>query len=199
MGADVNRRAFLKLFACLGLPIRGFGEERLSPKASDLAILNGRLITLDPAKPEAALVRAGRIVLVGTNEDVRAESGSAGVFDAAGRAVVPGFIDSHVHLELASAASAYQVPCHAPPFTSLDEIRRALAADTPAGRWIVGRSSYNLAGKAAEGRMPTRQELDSITDKHPLILFSGLHIAALNRRGFEELGLWNAASETNLR
>jgi predicted amidohydrolase YtcJ len=203
MTAEVNRRAFLKLVTCLGLPIRGFGEELPSPKA-DLAILNGRLITLDPAKPEAeaALVRAGRIVLVGTDEEVRAESASASVFDAAGRAVVPGFIDSHVHLELASAASEYQVPCHAPPFTSLHEIRRALAAkaaDTPAGRWVVGRSSYNLAGKVSEGRMPTRQELDSVTDKHPLILFSGLHIASLNRRGFEELGLWNPASEMNLR
>jgi len=198
----MDRRDFLKLTG-LGVPLGRRGAES-PPRAGTLAILDARVLTLEPERPEAqaVLVRDGRIALVGTNEEIRAEAPGPRVFDARGRAVVPGFIDSHVHLELACAAAEHQVACHAPPFTSLAQIGKALgakAADTPAGRWVVGRSSYNLADKVAEGRLATREELDAITEEHPLILFSGLHIAMLNRRAFEELGLWESASEAGLK
>jgi predicted amidohydrolase YtcJ len=199
----MDRRSFLKLAAVPAVPLRGSRVES-PPRGGTLAILNARVLTLEPGKPEAeaVLVRDGRVALVGTSDRVRAAAAGARVFDARGRAVVPGFIDSHVHLELACAAAEHQVACHAPPFTSLAQIGKALAAkaaDTPAGRWVVGRSSYNLGDKVAEKRLATREELDAITEQHPLILFSGLHIAMLNRRAFEELGLWEPASETSLR
>lgn len=147
----MDRRGFLKLAAALGAPLQGFRVEP-TPREGTLAILDARVLTLEPGKPEAqaVLVRDGRIALVGTNDQVRAEAAGARVLDARGRAVVPGFIDSHVHLELACAAAEHQVACHAPPFTSLAQLGKALrakAADTPAGRWVVGRSSYRAAAE----------------------------------------------------
>ena len=62
---------------------------------SNLAIVNGNLITLDPDLPtaEAALVRHGRIAHVGTTADVQRAAGDTPVYDAGGRTVVPGFIE----------------------------------------------------------------------------------------------------------
>ena len=99
----------------------------------DLAIVNARILTLEPdqTETEAVLIRAGRIVLVGTNEQVLNDAGSAPVLDGNGRTVVPGFVDPHVHFEMACNALSYQVACHTPPFTSLVEIKQAQNAATP--------------------------------------------------------------------
>ena len=163
--------------------------------ARDLALINARVVTLESRQPhaEAVLVRGGRIALVGTNDDVRSAAGDAPVFDAAGRGVVPGFVDAHVHFEMACNAKAYQVACHTPPFTSLREIKAALgakAADTAPGQWIIGRGSFAMAGVVEEGHLPDRRELDAITEDHPLILYAGFHVAMVNTRGLKELGLW---------
>ncbi len=165
----------------------------------DLALVNAQILTMEPQQPEAeaALVQNGRIVLVGSGDDVRAEAGGVPVFDAARRVVVPGFVDAHCHMELTCLAASYQVPCHAPPFTSLHEILGALrtkAADTPKGEWVIGRSSFGLRRRVVEQELPTRHELDAITEDHPLVLFSGLHVGILNTRALKELGLWNRAA-----
>ena len=164
--------------------------------ARDLALVNARLVTLEPDQPlaQAVLVRGGRIAVVGSNEEVRSAA-DAPIFDAANRGVVPGFVDAHVHFEMACNAKAYHVACHTPPFTSLQQIKdalRAKAAESPAGRWIIGRGSFGLANRVEEGHLPQRQELDAITEDHPLILYAGFHVAMVNTRGLKELGLWAA-------
>ncbi len=65
---------------------------------ADLALVNGRLLTLDPRRPrvEAALARCGRIVLVGSTQAVFEARGDAPVFDCGGRTVIPGFIGGEV-------------------------------------------------------------------------------------------------------
>ncbi len=74
------------------------------PVAADdpctLAIVNARVITVDPAQPsaEAIAVRGDIIQAVGTNAQIRALIGeSTRVLDARGRTVVPGFNDAHLH------------------------------------------------------------------------------------------------------
>ena len=167
----------------------------------DLAVVNGRVVTLEDDEPaaEAVLIREGRIALVGTTDQVTREAGSAPRFDAAGRTVVPGFVDPHVHFEMACNALSYQVACHTPPFTSLREIKdalRAKAAGTPPGEWIIGRGSFGMAGRVEEGHLPERAELDVVTEDHPLILYSGFHVAMINSRGLKTLGLWD--DDTNV-
>src|SRR5205823_5858976 len=66
----------------------------------DMAVFNGRIHTLEPSQPEveAALIRAGRIVFLGSTADVLARASSdATPVDLEGRFALPGFIDSHVH------------------------------------------------------------------------------------------------------
>jgi predicted amidohydrolase YtcJ len=162
----------------------------------DLALVNGRLLTMDPLQPEAeaALVRDGRIVLVGTTAAVQAAAPRIAEYDCRGRTVVPGFIDGHAHFEMTCTALACSVSCTTPPYRSLAEIAAVLrerVATTSKGEWIVGRSSFGLYAKVTEGRLFTRHDLDAVTQDHPLVVLAGLHVAMLNTRALEALGLWN--------
>jgi predicted amidohydrolase YtcJ len=189
----ISRRAFLELGVAAG-------AVRLAPlpqvPSSDLAILNARMVTMDEANPlaEAALVRGGRIVLVGTTAEIRSAAGNARLFDAGDRVVVPGFVDAHAHFELTCLGASFQAACHTPPYTTLREIMKVLeskASDTPKGRWVIGRGSFSMREKVEESALPTRHDLDAVTTEHPLVLFSGLHVAMMNTRGLQELGLWD--------
>ena len=77
----MQRRQFLQGFASLagGLTAASItGAERARvPYEQDLAIYNGKFITLSPAQPEAsaALVIAGRIVAIGSNQEIRRRAG----------------------------------------------------------------------------------------------------------------------------
>ncbi len=187
---SVGRRSFWKL-RTQGLP-------------GDLAIVNARLITMDEGRPEAeaALVTDGRIALVGKTDEVKAAAGNARELDAGKRVVVPGFVDAHAHFELTCLGASFQAACHTPPYTSLREIVKVLeskASDTPKGQWVIGRGSFSMREKLQERTLPTRHDLDAVTTEHPLILFSGLHVAMMNTRALQELGLWDREPPRGVR
>ncbi len=161
---------------------------------ADLAIVNGNLITLDADRPaaEAALVRHGRIARVGTTADVLAATGDAPVYDAGGRTIVPGFIDGHAHFEMTCCALTHCLSITTPPHNSLasiaDAIHEGISA-IPEGEWVLVRCSFNLYVRVDEQRLFTRQELDAISDRHPIMVMSSLHVSMLNTRALEELNL----------
>src|SRR2546427_2647389 len=61
---------------------------------------NGRIYTLEPSSPlaEALAVRDGRIAAMGRSVDLRDSSSGFRRVDLGGRTVVPGFVDSHIHV-----------------------------------------------------------------------------------------------------
>ena len=73
----------------------------MSPTApADTALVNGAVYTVDAARSwaQAVAITDGRIAIVGTDDDVRQAIGpSTEVVDLAGRMLVPGFQDAHVH------------------------------------------------------------------------------------------------------
>src|SRR5436309_11064127 len=71
------------------------------PVVADVVLINGKVWTVDPARPEveAVAVWRGRILAVGTSEEVKKLVGQrTRVIDLNWRRVLPGFYDSHVHL-----------------------------------------------------------------------------------------------------
>src|SRR5262245_35508587 len=90
--------------AALGLPAHA--------QEADTVLLNGKIVTLDAAAPvaEALAVRDGKIIAVGRSADIRALAGSGTrVVDLAGRTVIPGLIDSHMHAIRAALFYATEV------------------------------------------------------------------------------------------
>lgn len=215
----MRRREFLKRGAVLGTAVTGAGSVACSeqqgavripsgalPTAGmghDLALVNAKILTLDTPQPEAeaVLVRGGRIAVVGSTDQVRAQAGSTPVLDAGGRVVVPGFIDAHVHFEYTCLWHAYQVDCHTPPHENISDVLgalRAKAAETAPGRWVIGRGG-GLPNGFAEKRMPTREEMDTVSETHPVLLLSFMHVGIMNTRGLRELGLWDATAVNKMR
>ena len=69
--------------------------------AADLALINANVVTMNPAQPvaEAVAVKEGRIVKVGSNQQIKQLIGEkTEVRDLGGKTVVPGLIDTHIHV-----------------------------------------------------------------------------------------------------
>src|SRR5215831_6474389 len=73
--------------------------ERASSEPESIAIVNARIWTADDRRrwADALLTKGDRIAVVGSSAEVMKRASSARVIDAAGKLVVPGFIDSHIH------------------------------------------------------------------------------------------------------
>ena len=77
------------------------GMVRAQPPAPDLILSNGKIITVDErfTIAQAVAIRGDRIVAVGTNQEIARLAGpNTRTIDLAGRAVIPGLIDNHMHL-----------------------------------------------------------------------------------------------------
>lgn len=76
------------------------GTPPAQPRSRDLILVNGAIVTMDAGSPsaDAIALRNGEIVAVGRKEDVLAlRTAATRVVDLRGRAVLPGFVDSHAH------------------------------------------------------------------------------------------------------
>lgn len=156
---------------------------------ADLAFINGRVWTGDPNRPEAeAIAVAGdRIVAVGTTADVRREAASAEIVDLAGRFVVPGFIDTHVHFVDGGFRLASVQLRDTSTRDAFVARLEAFAASVPAGTWITGGDwDHTLWG----GELPARAWIDAVTPRHP-VWISRLdgHMALANSLALRHAGI----------
>ncbi|MDI2132728.1 amidohydrolase [Yinghuangia seranimata] len=170
------------------------------PLPADLILRNGRVLTLDDdfGTADALAVRAGRIVAVGTDAEVRPHAGPrTEVVDLAGRTALPGVNDSHLH---ACAFGATRPPLAAdvgyPAVDSIAAAARAVAAHAaqlPPGAWAVGHGwdvGYLAECRADPSRTPHRRDLDALIPDRPVLLyeFSG-HTAWLNTAALKAAGI----------
>ena len=98
----------------------------------DMILHNGILITVDnnETTAEAVAVKDGKIVKVGSNEEIKELKGKkTEALNLKKKTVLPGFIDAHTHLDLVGFAfSDVMVDCHIPPVKSVDEILNNLTS-----------------------------------------------------------------------
>ena len=151
----------------------------------DFILHNGRVLTLDSARPEAQAfsVRDGRIAAVGDSADIlRARGRVTRILDAGGRTVTPGVFDAHPHMDREGLKARGGIAIEG--LASVSEIVEAVreaASRTPAGEWIVlmpmqlapehGMPRYvSEPGQLAEGRFPDRRDLDAAAPDHPVLI-----------------------------
>ena len=162
---------------------------------ADTILLDGKIITFDGAPAEALAVRGDRIVALGRSADVRALAGPATrVIELAGRTVIPGLIDSHIHAIRAGLTFTTEV--HWIGATSLAEALgrlRAAAQAAPTGSWLVVAGGW-IENQFAERRRPTQAEIAAAAPDHHVyvqVLYSAVLLSA---GGIEALGLANDAA-----
>ncbi len=166
-------------------------------QTADLVLRGGKVITVDPSEriAGAVAVEGNRILAVGTDEEVARFTGPrTRVVDLGGRALLPGFIDGHSHVEGLAESEHARLPIHIPHSlsTTADIVTRLRerASEIPAGTWIVGQGTYNQP-------MPTRGELDRAVPDHPVVLRWSAHDLLLNHKAVEAAGLSDAPDPTN--
>jgi len=177
---------FITLIVSAFLPLDAFA----SGLPAELALVNATIITVDDENPraEALAVRAGRIVAVGTTEEIgRLIGKDTRVIDAQGKTVTPGFIDAHCHPMLAYPFFPIRQivdlgPEHAGTIDEVVDLLRKKAQATPKGSLVMGAGYQDTK----LGRHPTRRDLDKASTEHPIfILHSSWHIAVANSMALE--------------
>ncbi len=151
-----------------------------------MIIENADIITLDPRRPRARSLMAldGRIVAL---DDAVPHEAGAPRYDLAGRTVVPGFVDSHVHFVWTA------VRHFALDFTGVLstagalELVAARAAEHAPGQLILG---LNLNNDDWQGALPSLEQLDAVAPEHPVLLrgYTG-HLSIANSAAIRALGL----------
>jgi len=143
---------------------------------AEMIILNGKVLTMDPAHPKAGALalRGGDILGVGPTQDIRALAGpDTRVVDAQGNTVLPGFIDSHVHLFGGSVELGYLDLYGVQGEEALTPMVRQWAATCPQDKVVFAvQGDYALMGP---GRSTTRHDLDKVLPDRPFAIFSPDH------------------------
>lgn len=143
-------------------------------READLVFHGGRVVTVDRdfSLHTALAVAEGKVVRVGSDDHCLALRGpNTEVVDLAGRMLLPGLIDSHVH---ATAASLTEADHEIPPLTTIAEVLaylRGRAAVTEPGDWI--QLSQVFITRLREQRYPTRAELDAVAPENPVVFATG--------------------------
>lgn len=164
----------------------------------DIIFTNGKIFTSDTKKPyaEAMAVKNGRIAFIGSMEELKGEAGSDlsscadEVCDLGGKRMLPGLIDSHMH-PVMIADNMSQIVCLPPYIHSIEEMIPAIAAkraEQGPDKWILG-WGYD-EGKLAEGRTPTRYDLDKGASDVPVCIFRSCgHIRCVNSKALALAGI----------
>lgn len=143
---------------------------------ADLIIENARILTMDPAHPrgEAIALKDGTILAVGSRADVAEKAPSATRrIDAGGASVLPGFIDSHIHLFTGGAQLGNLSLAGVTGFDAIAAAVRARAAAEPGeGLLMVEQAAYAMFGAAEP---ITRHVLDRVLPGRPLAFFASDH------------------------
>ncbi len=156
----------------------------------DLIVLDGRIRTMDPARPlvQALAARDGVVLALGDSAAIRALAGpGTRIVDAGGRLVLPGFQDAHIHLLNGGVELAEHAPLHGLP--TLDALRAALAAH--AARWsgpVVWGAGWSN-GYFGDLNL-TREVLDAAVPDRPCLIWDdGGHNACINSAAIAAIGL----------
>jgi len=156
----------------------------------DLIVYNAKIVTVDRAFSiaQAAAIRGGRFVAVGSNAAVLALAGpSTAKTDLRGRTVLPGFNDTHNHQNsgITLVTNVDLTNIH-----SIDDIQAALherVKTAKKGEVISGTRGwweYELADK----RLPTRADLDKVAPDNPVAI-PGPHYVIVNSLALKMAGI----------
>lgn len=152
---------------------------------------NGTIITMAaPPQAEAVLTAEGRIVAVGSYDQLASQAPQAEKIDLKGQTMLPGFIDAHSHLS-SYASSFLQVPLE--ECASFAEIGQRIADfirdnQLQPGAWVIAKGyDHNTL---AEKRHPSLELLDSCAPGNPVALqHASGHVGVMNSLALKELGI----------
>ena len=193
--ASTLRLPRLASCACLLLACIGVAPSRAEAPA-ELVLLHGRILTVDPgdSTAQALAVRDGKIVAVGTDQEILRMAGAATRrIDLQGRTATPGLIDSHAHIADGGVEDLYHVRLSDARNVAevISRVREGIARLKP-GEWLQGDGWDE--GKLAERRYVVAADLDAASPNNPVwLMHTTGHYGVANSQA---LRLANIAAST---
>ncbi|UYG07135.1 amidohydrolase [Halomonas sp. M4R1S46] len=179
-----------KVLSCAALTAGYIGAASASSDI-DLILHDAKVRTMDDAigVVEAVAISGNRVSAVGSNEEVLAlRDDGVRVIDLDGRTVIPGLVDTHLHLdEVGENLQKIQTN----DLRSLQVLLGRIAAEAERlsdGGWIVGASDWHES-QLEENRFPSREELDEVAPDNPVFLRRGGINAVINSKAMEVAGI----------
>ena len=181
------------LLAALSHPSRAQRSVRSVP---DLILTGGKIFTADPARPwaEAIAIRGDRIVAVGRSAEVARLAGvDTRSIALAGRVVIPGINDAHMHLGSMPLGVAVRTVDGDPPDPSIDTVLdavRGAARRNARGTWLTVEIGMQVLDDPRLRTGALRDALDRAAPNHPVMLTAGWgHGTVVNSFGLRRLGI----------
>jgi predicted amidohydrolase YtcJ len=168
------------------------------PQGADTILLNGNILTVDSqfSTRETVAIRDGKIVIAGSNAEVRKLADSrTRVVDLEGHTVIPGLIDSHMHAIRAGQTFGYEVNWVGATTLAeaLGRIHEASLKKKP-GAWIIVAGGWNAA-QFREKRRPTQADLVAAAPNNPVYIQLGYDWVVMTPAGLKALHI---ASDADL-
>jgi len=145
----------------------------------DLILHNGKILTIDErfSIAQAVAVRGDRIAAVGSSAELCAKAGPhTRMIDLRGKTVMPGLIDGHAHLDREGLKNVFPSLGRVRGIGDIQRRIAELVAQAKPGEWIVTMpigdppTYFDVPGILAEGRFPTRHDLDVVAPDNPVYI-----------------------------
>ena len=175
----------MRWVAILGLVVAAVGHA--APQAVDLLFVNGKVVTVDERFTihSAVAVKDGLIVAVG-GKALANDFTASRTIDLKGRTLMPGFIDTHLHLQARSPRSIDAEAARS--IADLQRMIREKAAQLGAGQWVTGYGWDEAL--LSDKRNPTRADLDAAAPNNPVELVrAGSHSVVANSAALRLAGI----------
>jgi predicted amidohydrolase YtcJ len=162
-----------------------------------LVLKNGKIATVDEAKPEAQALaaRGDTLVAVGTNDEIAPYVGPATkVIDLQGRRAIPGFIDGHGHFTGVGEARIILNLTRVKNWDEIVAMVKDAAAKARPGEWIRGRGwhqdKWDRRPEAAVEGLPVHASLSAVSPNNPVVLeHASGHADFANAKAMELAGV----------
>jgi predicted amidohydrolase YtcJ len=140
--------------------------------SADLVLLNGRIVTMNTSQPhaEAVAVKGNRITRVGTDAEInKLIDKNTKVIRLNGKTVVPGLIDTHIHVADFGKVLLWLNLENAASISDMQGCLSKRVEETPKGKWVLGKGWDE--SRFPEQRLPTRFDLDAASPENPLVFY----------------------------
>lgn len=158
---------------------------------ADLALINGNIITISPSRPQvqAVAIKNSRVIKVGKNREIKSLiKESTEVIDLKGKTVLPGLIDTHIHIAGFGKALTKVNLRGVQSIKEMQEKLKKRVEKTEEEKWILGRGWDQ--DRLKDKRYPTRWDLDEVSPNNPVVFTRVCgHLCVVNSRTLEKASI----------
>ncbi|NIM90775.1 MAG: amidohydrolase family protein [Candidatus Aminicenantes bacterium] len=164
---------------------------------ADLVLKNGKIVTVDEAKPEAQslAVRGDKIVAVGSNRQIKPYIDQATkVIDLEGKLAIPGFIDAHGHFTSLGESKLRLDLMKVKNWDEIVAMVEGAVKKAKPGEWILGRGwhqeKWDKKPVPNVDGLPSHDSLSKVSPDNPVLLsHASGHASFANAKAMELAGI----------